>query len=367
MLYINLSFDHELFLGENFVTEKEIVIDTTDRLLSLLEKHKVSGTFFTDVCSIIRYTELGMYEFPELMKDQLKRLVRSGQDVQLHIHSNWLKSDYKDGKWIFDTDSYRVQYFDLENKEKNNNWTMERIIKEGKELLESILKSEWSDYSCIAYRAGGFCIQPEEELISNLIENGIVIDSSVAPGISSPNSNVNSYDFRKTPRNVMNWYISPSGGIEQNTDINEKQKIFEVPIGTAKRNIISWVLTKNKNINTRPLRGSFISYKDAKIEEIHSKKINIINRLRQFSSTPAVLSLDYYDAKVLVNLIKQIYKKYKCDKNDVYISVICHPKLVNDELIDNMERFIKEIQNTKNVSFCNMVDVYEMIKKEGRK
>ncbi|MBP2639676.1 MAG: hypothetical protein H6Q66_627 [Firmicutes bacterium] len=365
MLHICLSFDHELFLGDNFATEKEILIDTTDRLLGVLEKHQVSGTFFTDVCSIMRYEELGMNEFPNLVKEQLQRLVNSGQDVQLHIHSNWLKSCYVDGKWNFDTDSYRVQYYTEANREKNNNWTMMQIIKKGKELLENLLRSEWNEYSCVAYRAGGFCIQPEKELVSCLIENGIFIDSSIAPGISALNC-VNSYDFRENPRKVMNWFISPTSGINGFAESCEQKKIFEVPIATANRDFVQWILTKKKYINTRPHRGSFISFKECKGEDTRIERNDIFSRLRKFYSMPVVLSLDSYDAQILYSFVKQIYRKYRCDDHDVYISVICHPKLVNEKLLDNLDRFIKNMQKIPNVRFCNMKHIYEKVKKEGK-
>lgn len=359
MLYICLSFDHELFLGENFGTEKEILIDTTEKLLQILNKHQVSGTFFTDICSIIRYLELGIEEFPKLMNDQLKLLIKSGQDVQLHIHSNWLKSHYLDGKWEFDIDSYRIQYFTPENSESNNGWTMRKIIKAGKDFLEQQLQSEKYDYKCIAYRAGGFCIQPEYELISSLIDNGILIDSSIAPGIQS-NATINNYDFKDCPKKTMNWFISPQTGLYVQANMDEKNKIFEIPIATAKREILNWIMIKNKYIDTKPHLGRFISAADNRIP----KKQPLMKRIQSFLTTPMILSLDYLDAEMLKSFIKQIYKKYKCNKTDVYISLICHPKLVNEALLENLDRFIKLIKLQPNVQFLNMREVYEKLMKE---
>ena len=365
MLYVSLTFDHELFLGENYTTEKAILIDTTDELLKVLVKNNVSGTFFTDVCSIIRYNELGMHEFPNQMNKQLKNLIRSGQDVQLHIHSNWLKSDFINGKWNFDTDSYRVQYYTPEKKTENNNWTMERIVKTGKEYLVNLLKPEDDKYSCVAFRAGGFCIQPEDKLISCLIENDILIDSSVAPGIWS-SENVNSYDFRDAPNKELNWYISPSSGIKGINKSCSEKKLFEVPIATTNRKLLKWIFTKKKSIDIQPLRGSFISIAKSNFIKDEKKKNNILNRLINFNSAQTVLSLDSLDAHILSDFVKQINKKYNCHKKDAYISVICHPKLANDELVNNMDRFIKEVKKIPNVSFCSIKDVYEKIKLEGK-
>lgn len=353
MLNICLTFDHELFLGENFASEKEILIDTTERLLNVLQKYNISGTFFTDVCSIIRYKELGMNEYPDLMTNQLKKLVNCGQDVQLHIHANWLKSDYIDGKWIFDFESYRVQYFTPETSLNNNNWTMMRIITEGKALLEGTLKSEAENYSCLAFRAGGFSIQPEPKLIDCLIDNHIYIDSSVVPGKRARDC-INYYDFRYTPQ-YLNWFISPATGINQIASNLENRKMYEVPVATYNSNFFLKVLKRKRGVITSPHRGRFIN-------EDSGSNTSFFKKLYDFYITPAILSLDSCDAKMMYYFVKKIFKKYKCMENDVFISVICHPKLVNDDLLKNMEQFIKLIQATDFIDFCNFRDVYVNIK-----
>lgn len=355
MLYVCLSFDHELFLGDNFIPEKDVLIDPTNRILEVLTKHNISGTFFSDVCSILRYSELGLKDYPFLMEEQLKDLTLSGQDVQLHIHPNWLKSHYHDGRWIIDSKSYRIQTFSNEDQSINNNWTMQSIIESGKEWLELLLKDAWADYACVAFRAGGFCIQPEKELLSCLIDNGILIDSSIAPGVCST-SLYNHYDFRNCPKGKMNWYISPSEGIFKST-IKEEKRIFEVPVATTKRSLFRWFTTREKYIDTKPHRGRFISSHEDHTENSQ----DIVTRFFSFKSTPVILSLDYFESRVVTDFIKQIFNDYKCKQNDIYISVICHPKLANDALITNLNQFIESINKLDNINICNMRNIYDII------
>ena len=75
-----------------------------------------------------------------------------------------------------------------------------------------------------------------------------------------------------------------------------------------------------------------------------------------------MISPDSMSAELMCKALNIMYRKYHCDKNDSYISVIAHPKSFTGKAFDNLERFIKYIiEDKEKYSFVNMRDVYQRI------
>ena len=165
MLNVAITFDYELFFGKNLASDDEILFSPTAELLAVLKKHNMKATFFVDVLSVYMHEKRGLTSYCENFIKQMQQMVKEGHDVQLHIHSNWLTAEYNDDKWIFNLDSYNIHSFGFDsNKEMSAN----AIIQWGKNFLETNLRVIDPHYACIAYRAGGYCIQPHKELFDAL-------------------------------------------------------------------------------------------------------------------------------------------------------------------------------------------------------
>lgn len=111
MLKILIGFDYEMYLGENYASHKEILIDTTKQILELLKANNVSATLFADVCCVLQHKKYGLTEFVNDVEDQLKNAQKNGFDVQLHIHPNWLNSSFNSNKWDISRKGYRIHEF----------------------------------------------------------------------------------------------------------------------------------------------------------------------------------------------------------------------------------------------------------------
>lgn len=364
LLHLCITFDHELFFGENYYSDEEILIKPTSKIVDILDKYNIKATFFTDVCSIDMHKNLCLDEYPALMEEQLKDLIKRGHDVQLHIHSNWYKSKFINKKWEFDTESFRIHTYGFEPKSKEK-ITANNIIKKGKEYLENILKPIDANYKCVAYRAGGFCIQPESELFKVLYDNNIRIDSSVAKGLHTE-SNTLKYSFLNMPKKI-NWWVSPEEGIEIDSK-NREESLFEIPIGTINRKPQKWFISK-KNIPYKKMerRGTYISTNV--VEKKQNLLVKIINRIKSAWNMPLVLSLDTYRADTLYKMVSDYLIHNNCVKNDYYIAVIGHPKLIIGERLETLEEFVKMVTDKMPlVKFSTMQDVYKFeILKEDKK
>ena len=315
MLYICVSFDYELFMGENRCSEKEVLIDPTNKLMKSLSEIGISGTFFADVCCPVRYREFGRTDFADLFDKQLCDLVRGGQDVQLHIHPHWLKTTEIGSHIEFDSAFYRIHgWADGEDYHK-----VDEIVRNGKEYLLRLLSPISPEYACIAFRAGGYCLQPEKKLIPILRRNGILIDSSVCRGFAH-NGDGMFYDYKSEPK-AINLYMNGEFGLSDNCAHSVPDGVFEVPVGgyaTFPNRIIASKL--NKPISKQPAKGSFMRM------EKRTVPTNFFSRLRRHLTATNMLTYDSYNARSMTYMLNHIVREEKCARNDVFISTISHPK-----------------------------------------
>ncbi|MCI8483534.1 MAG: hypothetical protein HFH41_04255 [Lachnospiraceae bacterium] len=349
MLYICLTFDYELFLGDNKRSEEEILFVPSRKIIDMLYRQRVSGTFFADVCSVFQYEKYKLMEYPDSFGRQIKYMNEKGQDVQLHLHPNWMKSTWENGKWNMDVDSYKLHYFSKESSS-----SMEEIFQMGKEYLEKQLEED-KDYKCIAYRAGGFCLQPEEKIIACMLKYQIGIESSVAPRLVAKGA-VNDYDFQKVPQK-LNWWINAKKGISHDAEKSEKA-VFEVPVGTVRNNVFRFLKVPREDwhVPNHPVYGSSIKFPHKRERKLSALVRNVWRRAFGYG----ILSLDSRGYKILFGDLQLLYKKYHCRDQDAYVSLICHPKLADQKTIDNMENLIEMVKkNSDKFAFVNMREIYD--------
>lgn len=163
------------------------MIEPTEDLFKIATDKDVFYTFFVDVGYLIqaeKYPEL--IGDVELVKNQITKMITLGHDVQLHIHPHWEKALWENGKWEMNINrSYKLS--DFESDEIN------KIVKAYKSYLDKIIGRK-----TIAFRAGGWCIQPFNQLMNVFKEVGLTIDSSVFPGGYLKTENY-SFDFKDAP------------------------------------------------------------------------------------------------------------------------------------------------------------------------
>ncbi len=188
---IFLTFDYELFFGSVPGSVEKCILNPTQKLLELAARHQTPMVFFVDVGYLIAL-ERHMDEFPDLQTDyqkiieQIQAIISANSDVQLHIHPHWEKSYYDGQKWVMVTqDHYKLSDFSL--------LEVEDIVRKYKFKLDEI-----SGRKSIAFRAGGWCVEPFSLLENVFLELGIKYDSSVFPG-GHFESGEYDFDFRQAP------------------------------------------------------------------------------------------------------------------------------------------------------------------------
>ena len=353
MLNICFTFDYELFFGKNYGSYDEILFEPTNRLVNMLTEEQTSATFFADACSVTQSKKYNQVEYVDKFTKQIQELYKKKQDIQLHIHSHWLKSSYNNGAWEFDKDSYRIHSFGFERNQDDNAYG---IIKKGVEYLASTLKEINPNYCCIAYRAGGFTIQPHEKLIDTLYDCGIRVDSSIAPGLKSC-SLTNSYDYTHSITNE-NWKISSKREWWEDSTGDEKT-LYEIPIATENKNPLFFTMKRIFLPNEIKLKLG--EKKGSYINESGDKNIKSIEAIWKYVSGYNAISMDAYNAEYIFKMLRRYYQKHNCKEKDCTVAIIGHPKLVNDVYIENLRRLILMIRGDRNIKIMNIMEAYNNI------
>ncbi len=185
-----LTWDYELYFGSATGTAQACMIEPTEALMRISRIAGVPMTYFVDCGYLLRLREYkekyaAVRREYEAVSRQLEQLVKSGNDVQLHIHPHW-EDSYHDGEnWKMNVSRYKLANFSKSEASE--------IIRTYKQTLE-----ETAQASVSAFRAGGWCMQPFDHISDALFEAGIRIESSVFRG-GYFRTDLYDYDFRNCP------------------------------------------------------------------------------------------------------------------------------------------------------------------------
>jgi hypothetical protein len=298
---IYLTFDYEIYFGENHGTVEKCILQPTEELMRIGKLFHIPFVFFVDCGFILKLDEYRK-KYSRLEKDyegitsQIKRLVEEGHDVQLHIHPHWVDSYYNGEKWIIDVRRYKLADFD--------GVAIADIVRRYKKVL-----TELTGKKIFAYRAGGWCLQPFERLRNAFLENEISLDSSVFRN-GYFFSEQYSYDYRNAPdTDIYRFDSDPVTAVENGF-------FTEVPISAIRNSpLFFWKLfflgRKDPYLH-KPLGDG-----RAMAAPGYRKKL-----LTRFTNNP--VSMDGYNSVLLQKALSERQRK-----NAGHMVVIGHPKALS--------------------------------------
>lgn len=146
-------------------------------MLEVMEKYEARLTVFAEVgqqWAHLRDSDLRSRQVAKHWEASLRETIVRGHDVQLHYHPTWKDAIRQEGRWRLDLRHWSAASLGPES--------LTQDLCEGREYLESLLKPKRSAYSCVAFRAGAFALQPFAVTLPALARAGFLCDSSVVPG-----------------------------------------------------------------------------------------------------------------------------------------------------------------------------------------
>lgn len=201
MLRIIFTLDYEIHgNGEGY--PQDLMIEPTERLLRLCEKYGAKLTIMADVAEILKFKEYKEkherddYAY-DCIVDQLQGAIKTGHDVQLHIHSSYFNARHENGCWVQDWSEYDFAGLRYER--------MTWMIGTCKRFLESLLKPIVGTYRVVAFRAANWSVSPSQNVVRALVEHGISIDTSIFK--YGRRKGVVNFDYSQAYSPIVPWRV----------------------------------------------------------------------------------------------------------------------------------------------------------------
>lgn len=318
-MQVFLTLDFELFLGRRSGGVERCLLQPMMRIADIANAKGIKLIIFVDATYLLRLNELRS-QYSRLESDYqditslLRLLAGQGHELQLHLHPQWIYSNFDGENWDIDQTHYKLS--DIPEEQAR------RVFREGCELLK-----ELSGVSPNAFRAGGFSAHPSSLLTKLMDENQIKYDFSVYP--------TTKYDTRQQQYDYSNVEPGRMYNFEDDLCVQAPNGQFvEVPLSIASVSpLYFWKLvfqrlskqTKHKRIGdgeSVKTAGSSIMRRLTRIERIHA-------------------TID--ESKI--SFLCKAYKNSKAKGHEIFC-IIGHPKLATEyslnKLGNSLDKMLKD-------------------------
>jgi hypothetical protein len=337
LLIICPTADYEVYLGRNLLPAEEVLFTPTRKLLAVWEEFGIRATLFADICSAWRHRELDLPEFAARFEAQLQGAAAAGHDVQLHLHPEWLQAQHSGSAWRFTPHTGALHDLGFDPQDPQG---APALIRRGRRYLEDLLAPVRPDYRCMAFRAGGWILQPEAPVIAALRDAGIQVDATVIPGARLLRTDYR-IDYRTAP-NRTHWHVDPQQGL--GVDSERSDDLLEISIAAYRG---PWIMLHHALSQIRlrrrarrapePLRGSPMvtaTHRAGPLQRLQLKyrKLNIPRALDVADSHEAMLAT-----------LRWYLSHFDCESRDQIVCMNGHPKDTYDYHLEEARRFFGEV------------------------
>ncbi len=330
-----LTLDYELFFKESGSAQVSI-LEPTARLLEVLQKISGKATFFVDTIYLNKLKnsdkESDRVLFNQI-RSQLRDIVKSGSRIDLHLHPHWIDAYAKENSWVFPTyEHYKIGSLSSE--------TIKTVFTDGISLLNSVANQVDKSYRVLAFRAGGWCVEPFSKLKELFLDHHIVIDSSVVSRMVL-DGKVHQLDYSSI-RPCTHYYFSDT--IYEQA---ENGNFMEIPINQYHISVIEkicWKIRSRLNKNRSKVFGDGIGLRSVAPKSYFVKLLEFIKTGQDLQFT--------IDGYVDYNCMSKAIKQWNGD----YVSLVAHPKTLSLSSLDAIERLSND-----GYSFITVEDMYKDI------
>ena len=322
MLHVIFTLDYEIH-GNGDGCPQQLMVKPTDKLLRLFDQYGAKLTIMADVAEIIKFKEYKLkynrddYYFDSI-SDQLRRAIRGGHDVQLHIHPSYFNAQHCSGRWSQDWSAYNFADLSFD--------TLNGMVERCKFFLTDLLQRESRTYECIAFRAANWAVSPSKNVVRSLINNGIEIDTSVFK--YGKREGIVSFDYSNAFSEIIPWKVNEDDICSN--DVNGK--LWEFPIYSERRSLVSFLTLMRiyRAVQTRLHRIKNISgqVKESDIKE--EKRRNTVDKIKLFLEKQTwKADFNQCTGRQLIKALQCVEAKYRGVSGGIPFVLIGHSKLCN--------------------------------------
>ena len=225
MLRVIFTLDYEIH-GNGEGCPYALMVEPTNRMMDLFDLYGAKLTIMADMAEILKFGEYKVQTgrddyYYDAIVAQLRDAIKRGHDVQLHLHPSYFNARQEGGRWIQDWSEYNVATLSLDR--------INEILSHGKQTLEEILNPIMTEYTCIAFRAANWSMNPSANVVQALTNNGFKIDTSVFK--HGQREGVVSFDYSAAPSELVPWRVDKNDICARSVD----GELIEFPIYSEKR------------------------------------------------------------------------------------------------------------------------------------
>jgi len=313
MLNIIITIDYEIF-GNGKGDVRKHIIYPTNKILKICADYKVPVVIMFETDEYVKFREydealikdLG-YSPYQMIRNQIKTVLKNGHDVQLHIHPQWEDAEYKEGNWILKDPNAPITELSEER--------IQRLIKKGIEEINNISKCAQQDNNCVALRLTNMpWVEAPEKFLNSMINNGIKIHS--LSNSNSPKNNNKGY-----------WPLGKNG------------KIYEFPIQSM--NVQAYKVFSFRRIiaSINSLKYLSINYANVpqELKSEKKRKLKVSNFFKHYYDLK--WDLCKLNANFMLKMLEEGLSRYDWENNEVPLVMIGHSKDFFN--VKELKKFVK--------------------------
>ena len=153
--------------------------------------------------------------------------MRTGHDVQLHVHPAYFNAQLVGDRWALDYAEYDLARLSLER--------IDAIVRSGKTYLEQLLRPVEASYACVASRSANWSMHPSPNVVRALVGNGIQIDTSVFK--YGRRAGAVQFDYRDAHSQLVPWRVDHADVCRADPE----GELLEFPIYSEHRRIHGFI------------------------------------------------------------------------------------------------------------------------------
>ena len=356
MYKVLFTSDYEIH-GSGMGSPKELVVDPTTRMLDQFDRFGAKLTIMADIGEILKFKEYAETTGDDrfawgAIAAQLQRSVRTGHDVQLHIHSSYFNSTWSEAKqaWIQDYAEYDLANLPYER--------VHEMIVRGKKLLEDTCRKVKPDYECFAFRAANWSMQPSPAIVRALVEEGFRIDTSVWK--YGRWDELVKFDYSGAHSDLVPWPIDEADVCRR----DPAGKLFEFPIYTEEQPLWTF-LTANRIYRVIAQRLNPLPEPEpmeAGNGPVSGVRAPLSQRLlgkaaKAMARHPWKVDFNQCTGRQLVDALKRVERRYGHPKEPLPFVLIGHSKTFTAHNERSLRPFLEFVRNNPDrFSFGTFVD-----------
>jgi hypothetical protein len=348
----------------------ELQFEPMRQLLSIYKECGIHGSFNAEVMQQITFRQKQdahpeLKEWADEWDESVKEALRQRHDVQLHIHPQWQNAKYNDGRWQLTSDWSILNYSADDAR---------RMLQEGKEFLEGLLRPVDPNYRCLAFRSGAWCIAPSPFMLNLLAELGIVFDMSIVAGVRYDTRNVK-LDYTSCEEDFLPYYpvmtdarkvsnkIEPIICVPTNCFYAPRRQVFQQHVKKVRNKIKQRVFPGPPVISeSRSAIAYGAEWEEAgtsKFQRVYEKGIRPYFKGKHFISDLA--QLDY---PLLTEMLGSIRRRaHESGEAEVPVILENHTKDVGN--FSDIRRFLSEVARAPDIRFLTLTELARKLR-EGR-